>query len=360
MNYATLESIFKVSGIPKSSFHTSATLPLYTLRANTGLAIARRSVVIVPSVYYRPARNDKTVIRYSMGGLPPHLCASVTHFSSWGSGGRPPGGNRLAQGVGLLGAAGVLLGKGKYLLGALKLTKLASLGSMVLSIGTYSMFFGFPYAVGIVGLTLVHEAGHAAVMLYRGIPFSPMVFMPFMGAMIAMNRMPRDAWEDALVAFGGPVVGSLGAGAVAIGGHMTDSQLLYALADFGFMVNLFNLLPIGSMDGGRIAGALSPYAGVAGLGMGGLLVYNGAIHNPIFFLVLLAGGYDTFMRFYNPHQHVPPNYYRITPTQRTILTGGYFGLVAALVVAMDANTRYRKPPEVLIREREMEQSWDFR
>ena len=53
----------------------------------------------------------------------------------------------------------VLMGKGKYILGALKLTKLASLGSMMLTVGTYSMFFGFPYAVGMVGLIVVHEAG---------------------------------------------------------------------------------------------------------------------------------------------------------------------------------------------------------
>ncbi|EEC44930.1 predicted protein [Phaeodactylum tricornutum CCAP 1055/1] len=290
-------------------------------------------------------------------GLSPHLGA-VAHFSSFfGGGKRPPSNNRIAQGAGMLGAASVLFGKTKYVLAALKLTKLASLGSMVVTIGTYSMFFGLPYAAGMVGLITVHECGHALVMLQRGIPFSPMVFMPFMGAVIAMNRLPRDAWEDALVAFGGPVLGSVGAGVVAVGAHATDSQLLFALADFGFMINLFNLMPIGSLDGGRIAGALSPYAGVAGLGLGGLMVYTGSVQNPIFYLVLLAGGYETFMRFYDPTR-MPPNYYKISSTQRAVLTGGYFGLVAALIVAMDANQRFRKSPEVLMREKEM--SWDHR
>jgi Zn-dependent protease len=306
----------------------------------------------------RPPHHPLSLVT-PLGPLLPGQLGAVSHFSSMGGRGGGGGGNRWAQGVGMLGAAGVLLGKGKYLLGALKLTKFASLGSMILSIGTYSIFFGLPYAAGMVGLILVHEAGHAAVMVHRGIPFSPMVFMPFMGAVIAMNRMPRDAWEDALVALGGPVLGSAGAGVVAVVGHATDSQLLYALADFGFMVNLFNLLPIGSMDGGRIAGALSPYAGVVGLGLGGTLAYTGVVHNPIFYIVLIAGGYDTFMRFYDPH-HVPPNYYKISGPQRMALTGGYFGLVAALIMAMDANSRYRKPPEVLIQEREMEKSWDTR
>lgn len=81
-------------------------------------------------------------------------------------------------------------------------------------------------------------------MRHYGIPFSPMVFLPFMGAVIAMKSHPKDAWQDAIIAFGGPVLGSAGAGALAVGAAMTESQLLYALADFGFMINLFNMLPI--------------------------------------------------------------------------------------------------------------------
>lgn len=288
-------------------------------------------------------------------------CGSISYFSSNYGGGRGGGGgNRWMRGAGMLGASAVVLaGKGKYLLGALKLTKLASLGSMVFTIGTYSMFFGFPYAAGMVGLITVHEIGHALVMYQRGIPFSPMVFVPFMGAMIAMNQRPRDAWEDALVAFGGPVLGSVGAGAVAVAGHMTGSQLLFALADFGFMVNLFNLLPIGSMDGGRIAGALSPWSHVAGLGIGGTLALSGSIQNPIFYLILLAGGWETFQRFYNPGS-IPPGYYKISPTQRATIGVGYVGLVGGLMFAMDINERFKKPPEQLMREREMEKHWDMR
>ncbi|KAL3944312.1 MAG: hypothetical protein SGBAC_001605 [Bacillariaceae sp.] len=263
------------------------------------------------------------------------------------------------QGAGVLGAGAMLLGKTKYLIGALKLTKFASLGSMVFTIGTYSMFFGLPYAAGMVGLITCHEAGHAMVMHQRGISFSPMVFMPFMGAMIQMNQRPRDAWEDALVAFGGPVAGSLAAGGVAVAAHITNSSLLFALADFGFMINLFNLIPLGSMDGGRIAGALSPWAHVAGLGIGGTLAASGAIHNPIFYLILLSGGWETYQRFYNKGA-IPPGYYAITPMQRAAIGLGYIGLVGGLALAMDVNERFKKPPEVLMREREMEKSWDMR
>lgn len=176
-----------------------------------------------------------------------------------------------------------------------------------------------------------------------------------MGAVIVTKELPRDAWEDAVIAYGGPALGSLGAGAVAMGAHMTGSQLLYALADFGFMINLFNLLPIGSMDGGRIVGAISPYAGVVGVGIGGSLAYTGTITNPIFYLVLIAGGYETFMRFYDKTR-LPPNYYNVSVAKRALMTTGYFGLIVALVAALDNNQRYRKPPEVLMREREVEKT----
>ena len=104
-----------------------------------------------------------------------HL-GSLSHFSSSNNPKPPAGGNKIARTVGIAGTTAlVLFGKGKYILGALKLTKFASLGSMLLSVGTYSMFFGFPYAVGMVGLLLTHETGHALAMRHYGIPFSPMV-----------------------------------------------------------------------------------------------------------------------------------------------------------------------------------------
>ena len=129
-------------------------------------------------------------------------------------------------------------------------------------------------------------------MMRYGIPFSPMVFIPFMGAAVAMKNAPKDAMQDAVIAFGGPALGTVGAMGVAAAAQMNDSQLLYALADFGYMVNLINMIPLGQLDGGKIAGACSPYAGVAGLGIGGGLLYTGIIGNPIFLAFCSIISYD--------------------------------------------------------------------
>lgn len=94
-----------------------------------------------------------------------------------------------------------------------------------------------------------------------------MMFVPFVGAFVMMERNPLDAYEEAVVALAGPVAGLGAAAAVTLAGIQTDSQLMFALADFGYMINLFNLLPIGSLDGGRVTSALSPYFQLVGLGV---------------------------------------------------------------------------------------------
>ena len=195
--------------------------------------------------------------------------------------------------------------------------------------------------------------GHGLVMLRYGLPFSPMVFIPFMGAVIATKDHPRNAWQDAMIAFGGPALGSAGALGVATAAAMTDSQLLYALADFGYMVNMFNMLPLGSMDGGRIAGACSKWTGVVGLTGGAGLIYAGAVSNPLFYIIMLAGGWSTFQRFYDPTGGMPPGFYNITPMQRGIIGAGYFGLIGAILAGMSMNAVNKKSPEQIKRYQEL-------
>ncbi len=109
-----------------------------------------------------------------------------------------PNGNRPKINPSRLGGLGDLssfaflsLTKSKSILAALKLTKFASLGSMLVTVGAYTTIYGLPYATGMVGLILVHESGHALVMRKLQIPFSPMIFVPFMGAAIAVFKEHR-------------------------------------------------------------------------------------------------------------------------------------------------------------------------
>jgi Zn-dependent protease len=120
------------------------------------------------------------------------------------------------------------------------------------SVGGYALIWGWKFAIGFVAMILVHEAGHYAEAKRQGLNPSLPVFIPFLGAYVAMKNAPFDPWRNLLVSAAGPVAGGLAALAVWGYGEATDSRFLVALAYVGFLLNLFNLLPFRPLDGGFI------------------------------------------------------------------------------------------------------------
>lgn len=160
-----------------------------------------------------------------------------------------------AAGAGLL----FVLGKAK-LLGLLAgVLKFKTLATMLLSIGVYAVEWGWAFALGFVLLIFVHEMGHAVALRAEGIPAGAPVFIPFVGAFVAMQDRPRDAAVEARVAMAGPVVGSLAAWAVLSAGLALEQRLLIALGHTAVLLNLFNLVPVPPLDGGRIVVSLLPH-----------------------------------------------------------------------------------------------------
>ena len=127
---------------------------------------------------------------------------------------------------------------------------LVKFGSIFIAVGGYALIWGWKFAVGFVLLILVHEAGHYVEAKRQGLNPSLPVFLPFLGAYVAMKNAPFDPWRNLLVSAAGPVAGGLGALGVWIAGETTDSRFLVALAYSGFMLNLLNLIPVRPFDGG--------------------------------------------------------------------------------------------------------------
>jgi len=145
------------------------------------------------------------------------------------------------------------------LLSGLKWGKLAtSGGSMLLSVVIYATIWGWRYAAGFVALLFAHEMGHYVAARQRGLNAGAPAFIPFVGAWIALEEQPRDVETEAYVAIAGPVVGTIAALAVYLWGRSEDSGLLLAISYSGLFLNLFNLLPISPLDGGRVTAVLSP------------------------------------------------------------------------------------------------------
>jgi Zn-dependent protease len=135
---------------------------------------------------------------------------------------------------------------------------LISAGSMLLTIWIYATIYGFPFALGFVGMIFIHEMGHFIAARQKGLEVGLPTFVPFVGAWINLKDQPRDAETEAYIAYAGPFVGTLAAFAAYFIGRDQDSELWMALAYAGFMINLFNLIPVSPLDGGRITQVLSP------------------------------------------------------------------------------------------------------
>jgi Zn-dependent protease len=140
-----------------------------------------------------------------------------------------------------------------------------------LAVGGYALIWGWWFAVGFVLLILVHELGHYIEARREGLDPQLPVFLPFLGAYVALRNMRFDPWVNARVSLAGPVTGGVGAFACLAVAESMDSDLLRALAYTGFLLNLINLAPIGILDGGHVlrswrvlhAGAGAPSAAQA-------------------------------------------------------------------------------------------------
>jgi Zn-dependent protease len=245
---------------------------------------------------------------------------------------RPPWYRRFAGW--LVGAGLIVLKFGKVALLALpKLKVLSTSGTMLVSVAAYALIWGWKFAVGFVVLLFVHEMGHVIQLRREGIEASAPIFIPFLGAVVWAKSLGDDAAAEARVGLAGPILGSLGALVCWIAGEALDSDLLVALAFTGFFLNLFNLLPVTPLDGGRAMAALSPWMWFVGLFLFALLTFTAP--NPILILFLLLAAFDVYHRW-KAYRAGDRSYYKVDRRTRVLVVLVYLGLVAARAVGMNA------------------------
>jgi Zn-dependent protease len=251
-------------------------------------------------------------------------------------------GRRSGVAAGILAFLGLVLSKLSYI--GLFALKFKGLLFTVVSTGVtaliYAQLFGWAFGVGIVLLILIHESGHVVVARIMGLPVTLPVMIPFLGAFVSMKQQPRSVAQESIMAIGGPVLGSIAAGLCYLGYLATpDSstgQLLRALAYFGFLINLFNLIPLTPLDGGRVTSLLSKWFNVAGLLIAaGLLLFetqSGTTVSPVLFLVLIFGAFATWQRFRSTVLN--PAYYAVAAQTKVIVGSLYLALLFALGLGM--------------------------
>lgn len=269
---------------------------------------------------------------HAAGGPPAAVSPDSIH--------RAPAGSQQRRGGMLGGLAAALVGFLKYGLVLLKFGKLGGTAiSFVISIFIFAGIFGWQFGAGALLLIAVHESGHMIFARAEGLKVSAPIFLGPFGALVT-TRGFRDARQEAVVAMGGPVVGTIAAGVCYVFAESLSPgntrYLFLALAYFGFLVNLFNMIPMSPLDGGRVAGAVSKWANVAGIAILGVVLVgyylSGAFVNPFLVLILLIGVYTTVSRFQRARrgEEPPP----IPARTRVEIGLAYLALLVVCVVGM--------------------------
>ncbi len=217
-----------------------------------------------------------------------------------------------------------------------KVKLFASSGTILVSLAAYAVIWGWPFAAGFVALLFVHEMGHAIALRREGIKASWPMFIPFLGAVIAARSLGDNATAEARVGLAGPILGSIGAVACVLVWHATGNDLWRALAFTGFFLNLFNLLPVVPLDGGRAMAAMAPWMWF--VGFAAIIPLAIIFPNPVILLILVFAGFETYKRWKQRRAGglAQEAYYRVRPLDRALIAAVYLSLVALLVVGMHA------------------------
>jgi Zn-dependent protease len=211
----------------------------------------------------------------------------------------------------------IALSKGKLLL--LGLTKISTFASMLAFFAVYWSLFGWKFALGFVLCIYIHEMGHVMALRKYNIAASAPMFIPFVGAIVRMKQYPHNVGEDARVGLAGPIWG-LGSAVVAwLAAIATGLPIWYAIAHTAAWLNLFNLLPIWQLDGGRGFRALTRRQRAMAAGVA--IALWALTHQTILLLIALGAGYRLFSRDYPDHD------------DNVVLTQ-YLGLIVLLSLLM--------------------------
>ncbi len=146
-----------------------------------------------------------------------------------------------------------------------KIPAFATLFSALISVGAYAFFYGPWFAVALVVMIFVHEMGHVIEIRRQGMAATAPIFIPFLGAAIFQRQHPTTAVKQAQIGIAGPIAGTIGATIAFLLYTTTQNPIFLLAATIGFLLNVFNMLPVWQLDGAWVLAPVSPWFQVAGL-----------------------------------------------------------------------------------------------
>lgn len=217
------------------------------------------------------------------------------------------------------------------LFSSVKFGKLFTTGAtMLASLVVYSFVWGWRYAAGFLVLLLIHELGHYFAARHRGLKVGAPTFIPFIGAWITMKEQPHDVETEAYVALAGPLVGAVASILTYLLARAQGSDLLLAISYSGLFLNLFNLLPVSPLDGGRITAAISPRVWLLGApALLAMLIYR---PSPVLLIVAIMAAPQVLAAWRYDPRSAGDGYYAVPLATKLEYGAAYLTLLCVLAI----------------------------
>lgn len=139
------------------------------------------------------------------------------------------------------------------------------IGLILLFFVLLALWTSWLFSGALIGLMLVHEYGHIWAFKKRGVRIKGMYFIPFLGAIIIPDGPIESRKDEAFVSLMGPTFGFVLGIVLWTVFLLTENPTLAAIAFINGLINLFNMVPVSPLDGGRaaksIAFSISPILG---------------------------------------------------------------------------------------------------
>jgi hypothetical protein len=119
------------------------------------------------------------------------------------------------------------------------------------------LLFTWQFAVIMLGMLVIHEGGHLRCMKHYGMKTKGIYLIPLIGAAaVAEDNFPSRRAE-ATIALAGPLTGAALAAGTGLLYFATRNGAFAAAAAWMALTNLFNLLPVVPLDGGRVVKSIT-------------------------------------------------------------------------------------------------------
>ena len=182
--------------------------------------------------------------------------------------------------------------------GGLVVVKAAKLLLALASFAAYALLFTWQFAVIIIGMLVIHECGHLRCMKHYGMKTRGIYLIPLLGAAAVAEDSFPSRRAEATIALAGPLTGAVLAAGTGLLYFATRNGAFAAAAAWMALVNLFNLLPVVPLDGGRVVKSITLSIGsrtglaavIAGMLLGAVLAFTADLW--IFVIVIPLGLLD--------------------------------------------------------------------